>query len=197
MWAAAVGTMDPGQSIKINPSLCRSIHVNMVHARELPSQGVSLHHRTATYRIHLGNKQSSCRTTCCASRAQTMADHVGQMSASHKINELNHVKNKAKAKAPKQSLWLQSSFIKFICIWPRKPPAVDNKNSTQLHYVFYLIKHLRRTATHSYCNRTVASILTEKLIAHSSFCATLVWFGFFVMFLMHKQILRQFQLLIH
>lgn len=119
--------MDPGQSIKINSSLSRSIHVDMVHARDLPSQGGSLLHRTATYRIHLGNKQSSCRTTCCASIAQTMADHVGQMSASHKINELNHVKNKAKAKAHKQSLRLQSSFIKFICISPHKPQAVDAK----------------------------------------------------------------------
>lgn len=30
--------MDPGQSIKINPSLSSSIHVNMLHARELPAQ---------------------------------------------------------------------------------------------------------------------------------------------------------------
>lgn len=37
MWAA-VATMDPGQSIKINPSLSSSIHVNMLHARELPAQ---------------------------------------------------------------------------------------------------------------------------------------------------------------
>lgn len=90
--------MDPGQSIKINPSLSSSIHVNMLHARELPAQEAGGKRvASSTYRIHLGNKQSSCRTTCCASRAQTMADHVGQMSASHKINELNHVKNKAKA----------------------------------------------------------------------------------------------------
>lgn len=108
--------MDPGQSIKINPSLSSSIHVNMLHARELRAQeagGEEVGLPPPTYRIHLGNKQSSCRTTCCASRAQTMADHVGQMSASHKINELNHVKNKAKAplRHPKHCLRLQPARL--------------------------------------------------------------------------------------
>lgn len=195
MWAAAaaaVATMDPGQSIKINPSLSSSIHVNMLHARELPAQDAGGGLPPPTYRIHLGNKQSSCRTTCCASRAQTMADHVGQMSASHKINELNHVKNKAKASSSKAPQALPpaaaSSFIKLVCIWPRKPPAVDTENSTssQLHYVFYLVKHLRRTATHSCCKHPDRKVnCTFLILCHlGSVCL-----GFFVKCLMHKQML--------
>lgn len=120
--------MDPGQSIKINPRLSSSIHVNMLHARELPAQEAGGLVASSTYRIHLGNKQSSCRTTCCASRAQTMADHVGQMSASHKINELNHVKNKAKAKAPPGTASGCSQLVYQTRMHlTRKPPAVDTK----------------------------------------------------------------------